>query len=106
MSENTRRSRLLHESLAPYTGRERDASGGVTKLSISLPTDLVEVVRATAAGHGLSVSATIAAALRRTIGDAEQVALDAALAAQADENLEFARAYGPISAELLVKLEW
>ena len=98
------RARLLHETIAPYTTRETGA--GVTKLSISLPTELVEIVRAAATEHGLSVSATIAAALRRTLGDAEQARLDAALDAQAEENLHFARAYLPIAAELMAKLEW
>lgn len=52
----------LSESLAPYLA---DESGGVTKLSISLPTPLLEEVRRTARERGTSVSATIAAALER-----------------------------------------
>jgi hypothetical protein len=61
MSERRRRSRLS-ESLSPYL--PDGPAGGVTKLSISLPTELVEQVRATAEERGTSVSATIAAALR------------------------------------------
>jgi hypothetical protein len=105
MSETVRQSaRLLHESIAPYSGRE--ARSNVIKLSISLPVDLVEIVRTAAADNAMTVSATIAAALRRTLGDAEQARLDAALDAQAAENVEFARAYEPLAAELIAKLEW
>ena len=104
MSETTSQARLLHETIAPYVTRE--GARGVTKLSISLPTELVDVVRAAAAKSGLSVSATIAAALRRTLGDAEQALLDAALEADREENLAWARAYEPIAAELIGKLEW
>jgi plasmid stability protein len=77
-----------------------------TKLSISLPTDLVEVVRVAAAESGLTVSATIAAALRRTIEDGEQARLDAALDADRGDNLELARAYAPIAADLMAGEEW
>lgn len=59
------RSRLS-ESLASYL---TDESAGVTKLSISLPTPLLEEVRRTARERGTSVSATIAAALQRTIDE-------------------------------------
>jgi hypothetical protein len=105
MSETVRQSaRLLHESIAPYS--ERATRSNVIKLSISLPADLVEIVRTAAAENAMSVSATIAAALRRTLGDAEQARLDAALDAQAAENVEFARAYEPLAAELIAKLEW
>jgi outer membrane lipopolysaccharide assembly protein LptE/RlpB len=104
MSENTQRARLLHETIAPYT--TRDSGSGVTKISISLPADLVEIVRASARNHGLSVSATITAALRRTMIDAEQARLDAALELDAEENIAWAEAYAPIAAELISKLEW
>ena len=102
MSENDR-GRLLHEAVAPYASRE--SGRGVTKLSISLPTELVEVVRAAAEHSGLSVSATIAAAVRRTLGDAEQVRLDAALALDAEENVAWAAATAPVNARLLAELE-
>jgi hypothetical protein len=104
MSKITSRGRLLGEAVAPYAAGEPAAS--FVKLSVSLPADVVEVVRAAAAESGLSVSATIAAALRRTLGDAEQARLDAALEADREENLAWARAYEPIAAELLSKLEW
>lgn len=104
MSQTTVRAHLLREAVAPYATSERRST--FTKLSVSLPTELVEVVRSAAAASGLSVSATIAAALRRTLGDAEQARLDAALALDRDDNLEFARAYAPMAAELGAKIEW
>ena len=104
MSRTPTRSRLLSEALAPYgtTG----APAPSVKLSISLPADVLEVVRAAAAESGTSVSATIAAALRRAIEDAEQARLDAALEADREENLAWARAIAPTAAELLSELEW
>jgi metal-responsive CopG/Arc/MetJ family transcriptional regulator len=104
MSITAARTRLLRESLAPYSGGE--AGNTHTKLSISLPSDLAEIVRAAAAESGLSVSATIAAALRRTVEDAEQTMLDSALDADREEDRERAVAYGPIAAEVMAKLEW
>ena len=104
MSSTNARTRLLRESLAPYSSGETTSAH--TKLSISLPSDLAEIVRAAAAESGLSVSATIAAALRRTLEDAEQTVLDSALDADREENRERAVAYAPIAAELMAKLEW
>ena len=96
--------KLFSEAVAPY-GSETSA-GSHTKLSISLPTDLVELVRASAAATGLSVSATIAASLRRTLEDAEQASLNRAIEAQNEENLAWATAYLPIAAKLLEDVEW
>ncbi len=104
MSENDLRVRALRESVAPYAGSP--AREGVTKLSISLPTDLADTVKAAAAESGLSVSATIAAALRRTLEEAQQARLDAALELDREENLAWARAYQPITARLWADLEW
>lgn len=96
--------KLFSEAVAPYGSEASGASH--TKLSISLPTALVEVVRASAAATGLSVSATIAASLRRTLEDAEQASLDRALELDAEENLAWADAYLPIAARLVSELEW
>ena len=96
--------KLFAEAIAPYGGDNSAASH--TKLSISLPTDLVELVRASAASTGLSVSATIGASLRRTLEDAEQANLERAIEAQNQENLEWAEAYLPITAKLWSELEW
>lgn len=91
------------DAVAPYGATE---AGPHTKLSISLPADLVEVVRAAAAESGMSVSAMIGASLRRTLEDAEQARLDAAIEAQNEENLEWATAYLPIAAKLWSEIEW
>lgn len=104
MSETRTRGRLLGEAVAPYSSG--DTSTSFVKLSVSLPSDVVDVVRAAAAASGLSVSATIAAALRRTLVDAEQARLDAALELDAEENVAWARAYEPVVAELIADLEW
>lgn len=96
--------RLFAEAVASYGSDSSAASH--TKLSISLPTELVELVRASAATTGLSVSATIAASLRRTLEDAEQASLDRALELDAEENLAWANAYLPIAAKLVSELEW
>jgi len=61
-----KRSSRLSENLAPYLAGD---SSGVTKLSISLPNDLVEEVRRTAKERQTSVSATIGAALRRALDE-------------------------------------
>ena len=104
MSEIASRARLLRDAVAPYAAGEPTTT--FVKLSISLPSDVVDVVRAAATESGLSVSATIAAALRRTLGDAEQARLDAALEADRDENLAWAAATAPTSAKLISELEW
>lgn len=104
MSEKEARSRALREAVAPYSAERPGASH--TKLSISLPTDLLELVRAVAGETGQSVSSVIAASLRRTLDTAEQERLDAAIAAQNEENLELAQAYAPIAARLWADLEW
>lgn len=104
MSENTTyRVRAVAEALAPY-GSEGAARRA--KVSISLPADLVEVVRAIAADSNLSVSAVIAASLRRTIDEADQARLDRALELDADENLAWANAYLPVAAKLWSEIEW
>ena len=105
MGEKEIQSRWFREAIAPYAAGEAGASTH-TKISISLPRDLVEVVRATAAETGESVSATIAAALRRTLQDAEQARLDAALALDAEEDREWAVATAEVHARLLEDVEW
>jgi uncharacterized protein (DUF1778 family) len=105
MSERWSRStKAFAEALAPY-GTET-ASGAHTKLSVSLPTDLVELVREAAAESGTSVSGMIAAAVRRALEDAEQARLDRALELDAEENLAWANAYLPIATKLWADLEW
>jgi hypothetical protein len=96
--------RAFAEAVAPYG--PSTSPGPHTKLSISLPADLAELVRGAAAESGVSVSAMIGAALRRTLEDAEQARLDAAIEAQNEENLEWAKAYLPIAARLWSEIEW
>lgn len=92
------------EALAPYE-TER-APGPHTKLSISLPTELVELVRGAASERGTSVSATIGAALRRMLEQIEQERLDQALELDAEESLAWAQAYLPIATKLWSEIEW
>lgn len=96
--------KALAEAVSPYGADASDAPH--SKLSISLPTDLVEVVRQAAAESGLSVSATIGAAIRRMLAEVEQESLDRALELDAEENLAWANAYLPIAAKLWAELEW
>jgi hypothetical protein len=105
MSEiSASRVRSIAEALAPY-GSE-PAAARHTKVSISLPTDLVELVRATAAERDLSVSAVITASLRRTLEEADQARLERALELDAEESVAWANAYLPITAKLWSELEW
>lgn len=105
MSESTRQQlKAVAEALAPY-GSE-NAIARHAKVSISLPADLVEVVRAIAVDSNLSVSAVIAASLRRTIEEADQARLDRALELDAEENVAWATAYLPIAAKLWSEIEW
>jgi Arc/MetJ-type ribon-helix-helix transcriptional regulator len=96
--------RAFAEAVTPYGAA--GAGGPHKKLSISLPTDLVELVRGAAAERGVSVSAMIGAAIRRTLEEAEQARLDAAIEAQNEENLQWAEAYLPIAAKLWSEIEW
>ncbi len=102
-----RRSYQQHafaEALAPY-GVER-APGPYTKLSISLPKDLIDLLRGAAAERGVSVSSMVAALIRWALEDSEQARLDAAIEAQNEENLDWAKAYLPIAAKLWSEIEW
>lgn len=96
--------KALAEAVTPYGADESTAAH--TKLSISLPSDLVEIVREAAAESGLSVSATIGASIRRMLAEVEQESLDRALELDAEENLAWANAYLPIAAKLWAELEW
>jgi plasmid stability protein len=98
------RPRRLAERLAEYGSTEPRVAH--SKLSISLPNDVVDALRAAATETGLSLSATVAAALRTAIEDAEQAEIDAAIEAQNDENLELATAYLPVAERLWKRLEW
>jgi hypothetical protein len=96
--------KVLAEAVMPYGADESDAPH--TKLSISLPNDLVKLVREAAAESGLSVSATIGASIRRMLAEVEQESLDRALELDAEENVAWANAYLPIAAKLWAEIEW
>lgn len=99
-----RRLPAVSDALAPYTATI-DA-GPFAKLSISLPQSLLDAVREAAEAMDTSVSAVIAASLRRTLDDVEQARIDQALEDDREENLAWSRAAAPGHAELLAKLEW
>src|SRR5262245_7596289 len=100
---STKEGRLLRESVAPYSS---EAEGRHTKISISLPTELVEAARAAAAEHGSTVSAVIAASLRHSIREAEQAAIDRSLELDADDSAAWAEAYASVTAKMWERLEW
>ena len=97
------RARLLRESLAPYAS---EPGGGHTKISISLPTELVDAARAAAAEGGTTLSAVVAASLRRSITEAEQATIDRSLELDSDDSTAWAEAYAPIVARMWERLEW
>lgn len=77
-----------------------------TKLSISLPNELIEQVRSAAAETGLSVSGIVAAAIRRSMAAAEQERLDRALALDAEDNAQWANDALTLTARAWAELEW
>lgn len=96
-------SHALAETAAAY---RTDARAPHTKLSISLPTDLAEELRAAAAESGLGVSGVVAAALRRSIAAAEQDRLDQALELDAADNVAWANDALALTARAWADLEW
>lgn len=77
-----------------------------TKLSISLPSELVEELRVAAAESGLGVSGVVAAALRQSIAAAEQARLERALALDAEDNVAWANDALALTARAWADLEW
>jgi len=77
-----------------------------TKLSISLPTSLVDELRTAATETGESISGLVAAAIRRSIDTAEQERLDRALALDAADNEAWARDALALTARAWADLEW
>jgi hypothetical protein len=82
------------------------ASAAHTKLSISLPTELVEQVRVAAAEAGTSVSGVIAASLRRSIAGVDQERLDRALGLDAEDNASWANDALALTARAWAELTW
>jgi predicted transcriptional regulator len=99
-----RRPHALAETAAAYGASSPAAAH--TKLSITLPTELVEQVRAAAEATGTSVSGIVAAAIRSAIAQADQERIDAALEAQNEENLAWSRAFLPSTARIWSEIEW
>jgi len=100
----TRRSHALAETAAAYGAVA--AAAAHTKLSITLPTELVDQVRQAAEASGTSVSGVIAAAVRSAIDRAEGARIDVALELQNDENLAWADAFADSIARVWSTIEW
>ena len=84
----------------------RAPAGRTRSCRSALPSDLIDLVRASAEATGQTVSATIAASLRRTLEEAEQANLDRALELDSEWNLEWVKATWPMTAKLWEELEW
>jgi predicted transcriptional regulator len=104
VSATTSRPHALAETAAAY-GASAPAAAH-SKLSITLPSELVEQVRAAAEATGTSVSGVIAAAVRSAIARADQDRIDAALEAQNEENLAWAGAVVDSTARIWSTIEW
>lgn len=83
-----------------------EARAAFSKLSISLPTQLVEQLRDAAAESGISVSGIVAAAIRRSIAAADQDRLEQALELDAEDNEAWANATLASTAKAWANLEW
>ena len=94
----------LAETAAAY-GPDQAAVRHV-KLSVSLPADLVEELRAAAEESGLGVSGVIAAAIRGSLAAGAQAGLDRALALDAEDNEAWASAALVQTAQAWANLEW
>jgi hypothetical protein len=93
----------LAETAAAYRTETREPH---TKLSISLPTDLVRELRAAAAESGLGISGVVAAAVRQSIAAGDQARLDRALALDAEDNAAWAADALAMTARAWADLEW
>jgi hypothetical protein len=93
----------LSETAATYRADPRAAH---TKLSISLPSELVDELRATAAASGIGVSGVVAAAIRQAIATADQARLDKALELDAEDNAAWAADALALTARAWADLEW
>lgn len=103
-SKPARRPHALAATATAYGSAT--AAKAHTKLSISLPSELLEQVRTAAAESGQSVSAVIAASLDRLIATSDQHQFDAAIAVQNEENLRWADAFVPLTSKLWADVEW
>lgn len=93
----------LAETAAAY-GADRRVPH--TKLSVSLPTELVAELRAAAAETGTGVSSLVASAIRHSLIVAEQARLERALALDAEANEAWASDALALTARAWADLEW
>jgi hypothetical protein len=93
----------LAETAAAYRPEPREPH---TKLSISLPTDLVAELRTASAESGLGVSGLVAAAIRRTLDADDQERLNRALALDAEDNAAWATDALALTARAWADLQW
>ncbi len=94
----------LSETAATYGP---DSAGAKhEKLSISLPTDLVQQLREAAGESGLGVSGIVAAALRQSIAAVQQGRLDRALELDAEDDAAWANDSLALTARAWADLEW
>ncbi len=77
-----------------------------TKLSVSLPTELVTELRAAAAETGTGISALVASAIRHSLVMAEQARLERALDLDAEDNAAWANDALAMTARAWADLEW
>jgi hypothetical protein len=76
------------------------------KLSVSLPPDLVAFLESRARERGTALSAELAEIVARERVADEQRRLDQALALDAEDNRNFARATSVAAREVLGNVEW
>ena len=82
------------------------ASTRHVKLSISLPAELVEELRAAAIQSGLGVSNVVAASVRQALATAEQARIDRAVELDAEDNAAWANDALALTAKAWSNLEW
>jgi hypothetical protein len=93
----------LAEAAATYGS---NPTGSHVKLSISLPAELVDELRAASAETGLGVSGVIAAAIRHSLATVDQARLDRALELDAEDNAAWARDALALTARAWADLKW
>jgi hypothetical protein len=76
------------------------------KVSVSLPADLLDELRAAGRESGLGVSGVVAAAVRQALAAAEQARIDRAIELDAQDNEAWARDALELTARAWANLEW
>ena len=91
---------------ARATARTRRSARPRRKLSVSLPEETVAYLATRAQARGVGLSTVLAEIVEAGRVADEQARLEAALELDAQDNLRFAAATGPLAAEILRTLEW